>query len=346
MTKRPIAPLHLPDLIVEPPLGSRPEITWMAPTDILVEELYQRNLSEGSRRLIASIVKNWDWRKVRPGVVAYTEHGLEAIDGQHTMIAAATLGIPEVPVIIVEVDEIEGRAGLFVAVNQDRLALTQAQLHAAKVLAGDPEAVRLGNMCAKHGIKLLRCPPPQGRYKPRECVAFRTIASLLRRYEQADVEKILAAVANTDAAPISAELLKAAEHLLTNPEFASEIDPALITAAALSLPDMGEAEAKLFAATHAVQLWRALAAIWFKASKRLPKRPAPKLATVPAEPAYVPPAPRPKHQEGEEADLVKAPVRRPSFATAARRPSFEPAGFNHGDPPPGRSALDQRRTGA
>ena len=355
MTKRPIAPLSLPGVIPEPPLGGRPELTWMPPTDILVQERYQRSLSEGSRRLITSIVRGWDWRRYRPAICAYTDDGIEAIDGQHSLIAAATLGIPEVPVIVVEAAAIESRAELFVAVNADRLALTEAQLHAAKVLSGDPEAVRISTMCKIFGIRLLRVPPPRGAYKPRDSMAFRTIASLLRRYEQADVERILAAIAETDAAPISAVLLKAAEHLLTNPEFASEVDPGLITAAAASLPEFGDAEAKLFAATHCVPMWRAFASVWFKASKKLSKRPAPKLASLPADPAYVAPAapsttkpPEPAARRSSAPPVSTGPIIEGISRTSTGGHMIDRRPISHicelGElPGPGRSALDQRR---
>ena len=346
---RPITPLNIAGITPADLSGMKqPEFEIVDPNDLWVEdeEGAQREFVERSRQRALGIVAEFRWRNFSVPIVARAKERLLVLNGQTTAIACASHPeITAIPVLIVDAPDITDRAWAFVSHSRDHVPATHIQIWRGLVTAGDPEAVRIATMCERHGIKILRHPPPRGIYKPRETVAFRTIASLLRRYEQADVERILAAVANTDAAPISAVLLKAAECLLTDPEFASEVDPALITAAALSLPGMGEQEAKLFAATHNVPVWRALASVWFKASKKLPKRPAPKPATVPFESAYVAPPPLPKRDEAEEPDVVAAPVRRPSFAAAARRPSFEPAGFQHGDPPPGRSALDQRRAG-
>ncbi|MDX7953744.1 hypothetical protein P7D22_21500 [Lichenihabitans sp. Uapishka_5] len=345
MTKRPIAPIKILGVTPVPPQGERPEVTWIAPTEIRVEDRYQRSIGERGRKLIATIYGSFDWRLWRLPICVWTDEGLEAVDGQHGLIAAASLGIAEVPIMIVDAAKIQDRAGLFVNVNKDRLALSYAQLHAAKVLAGDADAVRLGTMCAAYGINLLRAPPPRDAYKPRETIAIQTIAALLRRYEQGDVERILAAIANTDAAPVSAVQLRAAEHLLTTPEFAGEIDSEMITAAILSLPDWGEQEAKLFAATHCVPVWRALASIWFKASKKMPKRQAPKLASVPAAPVYVPPAPR------AAPPVSTGPIIAGISRTATGGPMIDRRPTSRivelGDlPGPGRSALDQRRAGA
>jgi hypothetical protein len=56
--------------------------------------------------------------------------------------------------------------------------------------------------------------------------------------------------------------------LSTDPEFCEQIEPEALTDAmsghALALDD----EAKLFAATHKVAQWRALASVWFKRCRK------------------------------------------------------------------------------
>ncbi len=62
------------------------------PSTLLVDERYQRGLSERSIKLIRKIVSEWDWRAFKPPVVVDVGAGLEVIDGQHTAIGAATHG--------------------------------------------------------------------------------------------------------------------------------------------------------------------------------------------------------------------------------------------------------------
>lgn len=100
---RTIQPLDLPNLTPGGISSARPQFQWVAPTSLLVDEVYQRNLSRGSIELIRKIVARWDWNRFKPPVVAMTDEGLEVIDGQHTAIAAATHPeITEIPVMLAE----------------------------------------------------------------------------------------------------------------------------------------------------------------------------------------------------------------------------------------------------
>ena len=117
---RPIVPLRLPKVEPTVALRIRPEFVWVPPTNLLVDETYQRELSRQSLALIEKIVKRWDWSRFKPPVVARTDGGFEVIDGQHTAIAAASHPeIDEIPVMVVETTDMGDRAKAFVGHNRD-----------------------------------------------------------------------------------------------------------------------------------------------------------------------------------------------------------------------------------
>jgi hypothetical protein len=71
-----------------PAIGKPPSIEWLHTTELSVDESYQRSIdNEGSRRLIASIAANFDWRLCAPLVLF---PALGRIEGHHRR--AAPLG--------------------------------------------------------------------------------------------------------------------------------------------------------------------------------------------------------------------------------------------------------------
>lgn len=266
--KRSIAAIPFVDLTPEAVPTAKPEITWITPSELLIDESYQRNLSDRSLALIRRIATNWDWRKFKAPNCAWTADGLEVIDGQHTAIGAACrTDIPEIPVLITEAKDQADRAAAFIGLNRDRVGITATQLHAAAVTAGDADALAIEQACAAAGIVVLKSQPGAGRFKPRETMAVAAIGALVKR-DHFTAERTLRVLAEADLAPIQANHIKAVETLLTDPEFA-EPEPGDVTKAILAVGAEAEKEAKLFAATHRVPLWRGLTTVWFK---KMPKR--------------------------------------------------------------------------
>ena len=112
--------------------GADPVFEWIDPKTLLVDEVYQRSLSDRSIVLIRKIVSQWDWRRFKPPICARTDAGLEVIDGQHTALAAATHPeVFDIPVMIVDAADQGARARAFVGHNRDRLGITPAQIHFA-----------------------------------------------------------------------------------------------------------------------------------------------------------------------------------------------------------------------
>lgn len=275
--KRGVAALDLPGVKPGTPATGRPEITWMAPGELVIEEDYQRDLSQTSLRLIRRIVEEWDWRRFKPPVVAWTSEGLEVIDGQHTAIAAATHGgIGEIPVVIVQAQEQVDRAQAFIGHNRDRLGITAVQMHAAAVAAGDEAALKVAEICEAAEVTVLRIPPSAGVYKPRTTIAVAAVRALVAAESETDATWVLRALADAGLAPITAAHIRALQHLATTEEFAEVDRDALARAVQATPSKLADKEAKEHAAVHRVPAWRGLAAVWFKAARKLGRRALPR----------------------------------------------------------------------
>src|SRR4051794_24268937 len=99
---RAIKPMKFPDLKPASFDGERPSLRWVAPTDLLVDATYQRDLSERSIRLIRKMIESFSWNRMKPPIVVQVgPTSLHIVDGQHTAIVAASIGIPEIPIFIV-----------------------------------------------------------------------------------------------------------------------------------------------------------------------------------------------------------------------------------------------------
>lgn len=201
--KRSVTALDLPGVTPASPPTPRPEITWIALGELLVDESYQRDLSDASVRLIRRIVEGWDWRRLKPPIAAWTDEGLEVIDGQHTAIAAVTHGgIAEIPVVVVEAVERVDRAQAFIGHNRDRLIVTAPQMHHAALAAGDAEALKVARVCAAADIELLRLPPARGVYRARTTIAVAAVRAVVAAEEEIDATWILRTLADAGITPL------------------------------------------------------------------------------------------------------------------------------------------------
>nr|WP_318652217.1 hypothetical protein [Bosea spartocytisi] len=206
------------------------------------------------------------------------------------------------------------RATAFIGLNRDRVAITATQLHAAAITAGDADALAIERASSAVGIVVLKSQPGAGRFKRRETMAVAALDSLVRRHGD-DAGQVLRILAEADLAPIQANHVKAVELLLTDPEY-SQVEPTDITRSILTVGADAEKEAKLFAATHRVPVWKALPVVWFrKARKNRKPGSAPSLgasrASPPVAKKLIPPiAPAPLRAEIETS---APPKRTPAF---------------------------------
>jgi len=260
MALRRIQPIEIPRLTLAEVPTAEPRIEWVSPTELLVDEAYQRTLHERSINLIRRLVANWDWRRFKPPIVVKTEHGYEVIDGQHTSIAAATRTFPRIPVLVVDAAEMVDRAAAFLGHNRDRLAMTPMQLYFAAVAAQDPEAMAMDRVCRAAGVRMLKYGRPN--YKVGESVAVGAIRSLVNRCGEEAAITVLRALVEGKSAPVELIHVKAAEALIVWPAHA--FDPGDVTTAILKVGPDAKSYAKEDSVRRGVQLWDALMQIWRK----------------------------------------------------------------------------------
>ena len=65
---RKIGKINLPNLEPNEIFGDTPRCILVNPSDLYVEEQYQRNLAENSVRLIRRLVRDWNWAHMKPPV--------------------------------------------------------------------------------------------------------------------------------------------------------------------------------------------------------------------------------------------------------------------------------------
>jgi hypothetical protein len=268
---RRIEPVNMAGLNPVKPETGAPIFEMVDPKALYVDGRYQRGIADRGLRQIRRIIEQFDWAKFKAPTVCYAENEagetcLFVLDGQHTAIAAASNPyLTEIPVQIVEASTIESQAGAFIGLNRDRLNVTPMQLHHAAVAAGDEDAITIEQVCERAGITILRHPPHGGEYKPCETVAINAIAGLINRRHAMGARQILEVLARAECAPIKAAEIKAAELLLTDPQFSDHITHEDLT---VTISGDFEDEAKLFAATHKIAGWEALARVWFQHCKK------------------------------------------------------------------------------
>jgi hypothetical protein len=269
---RQITPLILPNVERGDPEGTPPEMRWVAPTELFVDPAYQRHLSKRSIDLITRIVGRWNWRAFTPPRCVEIDGALHVVDGQHTAIAAATIGLPQIPIAVIDAVRVEDRAAAFVCINSDRVVMTALALHHAQLAAGDDEAIDLDNACRRTGVTLVRQELSR-QWAVGETNAIGTMQSILRRRHVLGLCRVLRVCVAGRLAPIGAVHLRAIDLLMFAPEHKDLTEDALGSALREGADTIDQA-ARLFAHAHKTQIWRATAAEIARRARRYGRRAA------------------------------------------------------------------------
>jgi hypothetical protein len=118
------------------------------------------------------------------------------IDGQHRTTAAALVGLETVPCQIVVAGR-EAQAAAFKAINGITTPISRMALHAAGLVAGEPWAIRMAEVCARAEVELLRYPVPIENQSPGQTMAVGAVSSCLKRYGEDTVVTALQCVTQT-----------------------------------------------------------------------------------------------------------------------------------------------------
>ncbi|MBM0205241.1 ParB N-terminal domain-containing protein [Micromonospora sp. STR1s_5] len=202
-----------------------PILQWIKIADLVVDPAYQRPIVGEGRRNVDRIARNFRWSYFAPVVVAPVEGGKFAIiDGQHRTTAAAVVGIESVPCQVVIAPRHE-QAAAFKAINGATTPINRMALHAAALVANEPGALELTEICASAGVELLRYPVPLERQSPGQTMAIGALAAASRRYGRETLVTALQCFtrsSNNRSGALTARMIKATcEVLHRNPSWRS-----------------------------------------------------------------------------------------------------------------------------
>lgn len=205
-----------------PPIGKMPSIEWVHTTELTVDQSYQRSIdNEGSRRLIASIAANFDWRLCAPLVVSRRPDGSKVIiDGQHRWAAAVRRGdLLQLPCCLFSYDSPEDEARMFIVANRARKQMNRLDDFHAAVAAADEDAVEIRRLVTEAGLKMARNTASTA-WKAGEVAFTSSIATALRRHGPAIVSAALTSIAEAyEGLPLTygASVFGALVKIFTNP---------------------------------------------------------------------------------------------------------------------------------
>lgn len=265
MSLRRIKPIALPKRIAPPAsFGAPPQWRWVAPTELLVDASYQRDVSATSRRLIIRMCASFAWNRMKPPIVVEVASGLHVIDGQHTAIAAASINISKIPVIIVGADQTADRARAFVGHNKDHVKVMDLQIHQAMLAAGDADAIDIERVCKRAGVSF-RIFTKGAEIGRGETMAYGGVRRLVKRHGVMRARQMLEVLVKADCRPIIAPQIQAVEALIAQDKIAAETLIDVIS----KFDDRAMVNARAKAATTRVTLWETLRDVWARRAKEI-----------------------------------------------------------------------------
>jgi hypothetical protein len=246
-----------------------PTLMWVKPEELYVDESYQRGLSRKSIKLITSIVQAWDWTHFKPPIVVKDEDTdrLLVIDGQHTAIAAATHpDIEKIPIMVVDAETLQARAKAFIGHNRDRIAISAMQLHHSAIVAEDPEAMGVDEVCKATGVVVVRYPPPNGVWNIGETIALGSIRKLLKTVGVESTKTVLKLMVAAECAPLRGDQMMASSKILFG-EYKGTVTPERLTEVLRELPyEKAVNEARDLSSSTGQKVYDSLAVIYAKAA--------------------------------------------------------------------------------
>lgn len=217
--------------------GEPPLQIWVTLDQLVVNEDYQRDLSKQAMKAICKMAQTWDWGKFTSPNVAPTDYEgvYELVDGQRTAIAAATNGkIEKIPVLLSKANLLKDKASNFIGINNSRIPLTRAAIFTAELAAQDETAISVECALSETGARILTVPPTKNIFKVGDTMAIGALKNIVLSKNADRLKRLLSVAVGGEAAPISANLLKALNLCLPNEE-----DPELDKVLTKYLKDQG-----------------------------------------------------------------------------------------------------------
>lgn len=178
------------------PLGRPPSIENRHPSELEIDDSYQRTTeAPSSQLLIRKIANGWDWRMCLPLVVSKREDAFYVIDGQHRLAAAKLRGdIPYLPCCISTYGSVADEAAMFVAMNRTRKAIGQLDDFHASIASGDADAIAIEKLVRDAGLTISRTTRSQS-WAPGAVSFTSSILMVRRRHGDDACSQALAMIA-------------------------------------------------------------------------------------------------------------------------------------------------------
>lgn len=255
---RRIVPMTLPETERASVRGPRPVLKWVKPTDLLVDGTYQRDLTSTSVRLIRRIVAEFAWSRIKPPIAVAVNNGFHVIDGQHTAIAAASLGLQALPIFVVDAPETLERSRAFVSHNRNRIAISALDIHRALVAGGDPLARSIDATCAAIGVRM-RYIAYGEPVSVGDTQAIDRVQKLFKRFGVAHARSVLTVLVGAKCCPIHEAEITAAHEILTAGASPARLTMAVRVGLGNDLP-----KARADAMLKNMRAWQCLKVAWQK----------------------------------------------------------------------------------
>lgn len=335
---RPLGPESLQQIEAAKIGKGRPKFEWVDPRILYVEEAYQREVRSNGIKLIRRIYAGFSWARFKsPVCVRLPESGnvLVCIDGQHTATAAATHpDVDKIPVMIVDADDVAGRAMAFVGHNKDRLGLTQMAIYHAELAAGDELAGTINRALRAAGAEIITKPINlRSSTEPGKTIAVGTIRAIAKRQGEEFLARVLKILVLAGRGPMKADEIAGVAILVNAFDDKRNIDDRLRTVVASRSAEAWAAVGARAAADTRQPLPSALAAAWGRAlgyeaprssiNSAGQKGAATRLMESPS--SLQAPAKAPEPAVAAQPLPKPAPVRQPAPPTLPRAPAPPPA---------------------
>ena len=183
----------LPDVSTTIPIGRVGKLKIVPISKLFVDSSYQRAVSVGSVRNIRRICGSFDWAKFLPVIVTEDGDKFSIVDGQHRTIAAASVGVSEVPCYVLSCTATEAAAA-FAAINGNVTPMQPIDLWFAELAAKAPKAVALQHVLDAAGVKITR---KKEGYLVGETRSINVLARALDFYGNAVLTTILQCIVET-----------------------------------------------------------------------------------------------------------------------------------------------------
>lgn len=177
-------PAKPPAVQLGPQTGAPPSLEQVSIDRLQVDPAYQRATDGAmSRRIIAGMIREWQWPLCQPLVVSRRADGaLFVLDGQHRLAGARARGdLPYLPCVILASLEAPAEAKAFVELNTRRQKLSQADIFNGMLAAGDVNAVALGELLRETGWRIVRSSNTR-QFKPGDLTCAPMLVRELRSH--------------------------------------------------------------------------------------------------------------------------------------------------------------------